>query len=26
VLGCAVLFMALGIFLPMWNLMALFKG
>ena len=26
VLGCAVLFMGLGIFLPMWNLMALFKG
>jgi MSHA biogenesis protein MshG len=25
VLGCAVLFMALGIFLPMWNLMHLFK-
>jgi len=26
VLGCGVLFMALGIFLPMWNLMKLFKG
>jgi type II secretory pathway component PulF len=26
VLGCAVLFMALGIFLPMWNLMQLFRG
>jgi MSHA biogenesis protein MshG len=26
VLGCAVLFMALGIFLPMWNLTQLFKG
>lgn len=25
VLGCAVLFMALGIFLPMWNLMSLFR-
>lgn len=25
ILGCGVLFMALGIFLPMWNLMALFK-
>ena len=25
VLGLAVLFMALGIFLPMWNLMNLFK-
>jgi type II secretory pathway component PulF len=25
VLGCAVLFMALGIFLPMWSLMNLFK-
>lgn len=25
VLGCGVLFMALGIFLPMWNLMRLFK-
>lgn len=25
VLGCAVLFMALGVFLPMWNLMSLFK-
>lgn len=25
VLGCGVLFMALGIFLPMWNLMNLFK-
>ncbi|MCF7908240.1 MAG: type II secretion system F family protein [Candidatus Omnitrophica bacterium] len=25
VLGCGVLFMALGIFLPMWNLMAIFK-
>lgn len=24
-LGCVVLFMALGIFLPMWNLMGLFK-
>ncbi len=24
-LGCGVLFMALGIFLPMWNLMALFR-
>ncbi len=24
VLGCAVLFMALGIFLPMWNMMSLF--
>jgi len=26
VLGCAVLMMALGIFLPMWNLMSLFRG
>ena len=26
VLGCGVLFMALGIFLPMWNLMQLFRG
>jgi len=25
ILGCAVLFMALGIFLPMWNLMNLFR-
>ena len=25
ILGCGVLFMALGIFLPMWNLMSLFK-
>ena len=25
VLGCAVLFMALGIFLPMWDLMSLFR-
>ncbi|PIU40869.1 MAG: type II secretion system F family protein [Candidatus Omnitrophica bacterium CG07_land_8_20_14_0_80_42_15] len=24
-LGCGVLFMALGIFLPMWNMMSLFK-
>jgi type II secretory pathway component PulF len=24
-LGCTVLFMALGIFLPMWNLITLFK-
>jgi len=24
-LGCCVLFMALGIFLPMWNMMSLFK-
>ena len=26
ILGLGVLFMALGIFLPMWNLMSLFKG
>jgi MSHA biogenesis protein MshG len=26
ILGCAVLFMALGIFLPMWNMMNLFRG
>jgi len=26
VMGCAVLLMALGIFLPMWNLMHLFSG
>lgn len=26
ILGCGVLFMALGIFLPMWNMMSLFKG
>jgi len=25
ILGCAVLFMALGVFLPMWNLISLFK-
>lgn len=25
ILGCAVLFMALGIFLPMWNLISLFR-
>jgi len=25
ILGCCVLFMALGIFLPMWNLMSLFR-
>jgi len=26
ILGCGVLFIALAIFLPMWNLMSLFKG
>jgi type II secretory pathway component PulF len=26
ILGCVVLFMALGIFMPMWNLMQLFRG
>ena len=25
ILGCMVLFMALGIFLPIWNLMTLFR-